>query len=405
MVKKETKRVFFTLLIVVVSMLFLELFFAAFSFFSPKVNDFFSFSSPLFVPDERLGVRPRPGYGDHDDKGFRNLTIPREVEIVALGDSQTYGMGVNAQDAWPRQLEQRSTQRVYSMAFGGYGPAHSLILWDEALEFQPHTILEAFYFGNDFADVYEIIYNSSLPELNAYRSIDQEVLSIISNLENEQSIREQVVILKNSGGTSGFMSSMVTLSGKSRLVALQRKAWHIWRDFLADYRPVDPWEKSKKFATNHPEYCQILEEGAVRTILTPEYRILALNIDDARIREGIRLSRLILKKMNDDAKAKNKRFVTVIIPTKEFIFHPFAVDNSERLAKIYAVEAKLRDEMILYFQANKIEFIDTLAALRNQISIGKQPYPVTHDGHPNSEGHEAIADAISQYLIAGSGPE
>src|SRR6267142_7232120 len=65
---------------------------------------------PPVVNDQRLGARPNPDFPGHDKKGFRNQTIPSQVAIVAMGDSQTYGTGVNREDAWPKQMEARNAQ-------------------------------------------------------------------------------------------------------------------------------------------------------------------------------------------------------------------------------------------------------------------------------------------------------
>src|SRR4030095_14915524 len=46
------------------------------------------------LPDERLGSRPNPSYPGHDSKGFRNPRVPAKADVVALGDSNTYGANV-----------------------------------------------------------------------------------------------------------------------------------------------------------------------------------------------------------------------------------------------------------------------------------------------------------------------
>ena len=46
------------------------------------------------------------------------------------------------------------------MAWGGWGPVHSLILLDEAISLHPKIIIEAFYAGNDLFDAFNIVYNA-----------------------------------------------------------------------------------------------------------------------------------------------------------------------------------------------------------------------------------------------------
>ena len=123
---------------------------------------------PHTIENNRLGHRPNPKLPGHDSNGFRNVSVPKEAKIVALGDSQTYGAGVEPTDAWLRQLEYLMKKPVYRMAYGGYGPAHSLILWEEAASLNPDIYLEAFYSGNDLYDSFKLVYSQGkLPELKA----------------------------------------------------------------------------------------------------------------------------------------------------------------------------------------------------------------------------------------------
>jgi hypothetical protein len=59
---------------------------------------------PLSIKDEKLGWRPNPRTPGHDPIGFRNENVPEDVSVLAMGDSQTYGVGVSREQAWPQQL-------------------------------------------------------------------------------------------------------------------------------------------------------------------------------------------------------------------------------------------------------------------------------------------------------------
>ena len=59
------------------------------------------------------------------------------------------------------------------MAFVGYGPVQSLLMWDDAMAFKPRVVIEAFYTGNDPYDCFNHVYNlNRLPE---YQSEDAEL--------------------------------------------------------------------------------------------------------------------------------------------------------------------------------------------------------------------------------------
>ena len=76
------------------------------------------------VPDPKLGIRLAADTGGHDGKGFRNDTVPGRVDIVAIGDSQTWGANAIRSEAWPQTLARLSGLSVYNMALGGYGREH-----------------------------------------------------------------------------------------------------------------------------------------------------------------------------------------------------------------------------------------------------------------------------------------
>ena len=74
--------------------------------------------------------------------GFRdkevNLTAPHPYRIVAIGDSFTYGWGVEAEQAWPKQLEQRLAKdghpvEVFNLGKPGAGPPYYAELAERAL--------------------------------------------------------------------------------------------------------------------------------------------------------------------------------------------------------------------------------------------------------------------------------
>src|SRR5208282_834981 len=75
------------------------------------------------VKDDVLGGVPSPSArSGFDSWGFRNRQVPETVDIVAVGDSHTYGNTARMEDSWPYVLGLLTGRRVYNMAMGGYGP-------------------------------------------------------------------------------------------------------------------------------------------------------------------------------------------------------------------------------------------------------------------------------------------
>src|SRR5512139_4100759 len=79
----------------------------------PPVEARLSGLKPRYVADPDLYVRGDSSLPEYDDMGFRNETRPARVEIVAIGDSQTEGLGVARDSAWPQQLARRLDTSVY----------------------------------------------------------------------------------------------------------------------------------------------------------------------------------------------------------------------------------------------------------------------------------------------------
>src|ERR1051325_2787661 len=115
---------------------------------------------PGVINDPVLVARYAPNAPGHDARGFRNAQALAKADVVALGDSQTWGVNVLAAGSWPQQLGRLSGLSVYNMGVGSYGPAQYLILTDQALRLSPQTIVVGLYVGNDLYDAYNLTYRN-----------------------------------------------------------------------------------------------------------------------------------------------------------------------------------------------------------------------------------------------------
>ncbi len=73
--------------------------------------------------------------------------------VAVLGDSFTWGVGVEEPDLFVSLLEQR-LPATEGLNFGvvGYGPVQHVLLTDKVLSVSPDVVVVAFCLGNDFAD-------------------------------------------------------------------------------------------------------------------------------------------------------------------------------------------------------------------------------------------------------------
>jgi hypothetical protein len=80
------------------------------------------FLVPKLAEDEILGRKVLPYSAGHDGWGFRNRSVPDSVDIVCIGDSQTYGVSAPAKFSWPETLGKLLNKSVYNLGLGGYNP-------------------------------------------------------------------------------------------------------------------------------------------------------------------------------------------------------------------------------------------------------------------------------------------
>lgn len=128
----------------------------------------------MFRPDEAAGFSLRPGYENEvrlpeyrtkiliDDDGYRVPTVaassaqdPRR--LLMIGDSFTFGVGVEARDAFPARIEAAHVGaerwRVRNGGVGGYGPLRSArLLGARQAAWEPEVIVHTLFLGNDFED-------------------------------------------------------------------------------------------------------------------------------------------------------------------------------------------------------------------------------------------------------------
>ena len=94
-----------------------------------------------------------------NELGFRESSDISAAEIFTLGDSFTFGWGVNEAESWPGLLESRLGRVVYNLGIHDASPRQELELLKHVLKqqgesVQIRTLLWMFYEGNDLEDDY-----------------------------------------------------------------------------------------------------------------------------------------------------------------------------------------------------------------------------------------------------------
>ena len=359
------------------------------SWLSPRVANLLAEHPTAPYPeldDVVLKHRPNPAHPEHDARGSRIPQVPKQATIVALGDSQTYGAGVEPSEAWPRRLGERTGVETYSMAYGGYGPTHSLVLRQEARGLRPEIVIEAFYSGNDLFDCFDMVYvREQLPEL---MSDDATLLQAAQERERESPLRAEVDAVLGASYRAG----------PRQWIASYSKTWAVARAFHRALSPKVAWHDWRDRALASKGDWLVVDDPLGRTILTPRYRLSALNPDDPRIRAGQQAAFRALAALSSEH--KDARLLVVLIPTKELVFAEIAADSAsaEFYASLLDFERRHWEETRAMLDEEGIAFVDTLPALRVALGRGVPVYREHSDGHPAPEGHAVISEVVYSAL-------
>ncbi len=336
--------------------------------------------SPTLVRDDTLGIRLPPGSSGHDDWGFRNDRVPATADIVAIGDSHTYGNCARMNESWPAQVAKISGRSVYNLGMGGYGPnQYFQLLRTRGISLRPKVVICGLYFGDDFDNAFRITYG--LPAWTALRKADVGVVDAdiweaptadltwhkwLRNWLSGHSIVYRVVVHGALAGVKGSVQIRAAGQAASGAVTLVDPAKHIEEAF----RPVGVYRGLKQ--------------------------------DEKSVREGMRVTFELLETMNQLCRSNHAQFVVAVIPTKETVFAPeFQGRPPGELGVVpdlISNEGRAREALFAFLTENHIPSVDVLPALREASAREKLYTPSAFDMHPGKNGYRVMAETIARAL-------
>jgi len=293
-------------------------------------------------------VRARPlspnlgeASGPHDLLGFRNRAIPSFVDILIIGDSQTYGNNVSMYDNWPhvlaRQVEDAPAV-VYSMAAGGWGAVQYLDMLNKGIAFGPEVIVVAFYTGNDPLESYRL----------AYGTDHWEMLRAIDDVSDDD------------------LPPPVAYSSAAE-----------------DQWPV------------------VFADGS-ETIFSPKLRLRSNMLKYGATLAGWAVMKRSARLMAERAAAAGSKLVFVVIPTKELVFAPRVerdgIEQPEPYQRLVQSEGDNIRNFSAYLSglAGKPLVVDLLGVLQQAALTRADIYPPDINGHPMRPGYRLIGETIAK---------
>lgn len=330
------------------------------------------------LPDKILGAVLNVHGSGYDAWGFRNRKVPASTDIVALGDSHTFGNTAKMDESWPYALGRLTGKSVYNMGLGGYGPnQYYYLLKTKALSLKPRMIICGFYMGDDFENAYQITYGldywSYLREQLPAEKVNFDIWEHASDPTWHKKIRTWL----------------------SRHSVVYKIVFH--GPLLGRWKGDFQIENASRLYDSATSL--IVPDKNIREAFLPKLILTELDQAKPSVQEGMRITFKLLDEMNRICRANNIEFVVAVIPTKETVFADYLAHNStlpmgDVLDRLIASERTARGKLFEFFNQSGIHYVDTLPALKQ--SVQHELYARTaQDMHPNKNGYKVIAEAIA----------
>lgn len=360
------------------------------------------------IPDPFLGFRFSPYAPGNDAWGYRNARVPNHCDVVAIGDSMTFGNAARAEEAWPRVLERLTGHCVYNAGISGYGPPEYQIVLEEAMRLRPRTVVVGLYLGNDIWEAFRTVYvDKRGPRFAHLQNQDPEQLAAIQAKTDFASLRATAAQLRGEDVLASFarppgrsvLRSWV--SAHSSTYGLLREIRHtldaLWKG-VKDDSPPEVYVESFDESAKHPQRLGWDGDARFKTVfLNPAYDLMAVDRDDLRVRDGLRITQEILREMSERLATEHISFIVAVIPSKQTVYAELIAKHGPKLPdmeRYLESEAVLKAEMTSFFKAHAIRHVDVLPALRGELARGSAPYHQGEESHPNASGYEAIANTL-----------
>jgi len=341
------------------------------------------------VGDNILGAIPSPhADAGFDAWGFRNKKVPETADVVAVGDSHTFGNTARMVDSWPYVLGQLTNLRVYNMGMGGYGPNQYFYLsTTKAFQLKPRVVLWGLYMGDDFENAYSISYG-----LDHWAYLRQlPVQKVNANIWDPPAAKP------------GWSKNIrIWLSRHSVLYQIVFHASFSGR--------VQGEMQIRNAAKLYPGIANslIVPKKNILEAFRPQSMLTRLDQKNPDVLEGMRITFELMQRMNDLCRKNNAQFVVVIIPTKEMVFSKYLEHNPNlSLGNVFddllVNEREARQKLLTFLNNSNIAYVDTLPALSG--SVEHELYARTAaDMHPGKNGYHVIAEAVAAAAKNGFAP-
>ena len=270
------------------------------------------------------------------DAGFRGGTLGGPVWGIALGDSFTFGAGVNQDATWVARLAALAQRDVINLGVSGYGPTqYTRALEKYGLPLKPKIVFYTLY-TNDLEDCVRFE-----QWLNGHR--------------RKMSIKRYL------------RQNSITYNLFSKLTGLR---------------------KSKS------RYIEVPDLGVM---LIPRKLNDPYDLGKTKYSSGWTLAARQIEKAYEYSKRIDAKFVLLYFPSKEEVYWDRVKATAQRFSSFEKWRDKLRNDVEEFCASRQLFCLDLNTALRAKGSNGEKLY-FSVDFHWNEIGHRAVAEEIHKFL-------
>ena len=374
----KSKQILANVVVMVTSLLFATVLCEVGARFVLNPADYLSVT---MLRDPVLGRTIAPGSPGFDKWGFRNPTVPESVDVLALGDSHTFGNTAKMDEAWPSVVHRQTGLTVYNMGLGGYGPnQYYQLLTTRGVSLHPKRVVLGLYMGDDFENAFSTTYG-----LDHWASLrtgrwgkveadiwgDAEPPGTFKVFRNWLSRNSMIYRLAVHG------PALRALKG-----SLQTKLANAAAD-----PSVTTFESS---------------DGTIQEAFRPIRIAAGLDQGRAEVKEGMRLTFHFLREMNLACRKSGCEFSVVIIPTKETVFATY-LQSDPKLNLKDVIDSLITNEQIAttalerFLDEAGIPYTLALPALRERVTE-QLYYRGPADMHPGPNGYRVIGETVARFL-------
>ena len=289
-----------------------------------------------------------------DGYGFRNTEPwPETADIVAVGDSLTFGLGVAEEQTWPAIIAQAMPQsHMINLGLIGAGPQQYLRVYETfGAKLHPKLLLVGLFLRNDFwdADMFDRWLRSGA--------------------------RGNYLVWRDFGRPQSVRGIKSTLRWKGYLLLRRSYLYNLLHEV---------WKDVKRQRLSEPKIFQFAE--GTRLQLLPS-DLASETVGAQPDRPEFQFVLQALQRIHSIATENGTHPLMVLQPSKEEVYLPLL---GEAPPDPGGPLRQALDEL-------GIEYLDLTAAFRRRAAAGEQLF-FEVDGHPNARGYALIAELVLSHL-------